>query len=91
MIANARSASSLIPKPRRWRWRQALAASFKPGDVIVLIRSTGSREDRLCEGLVRDGGCADRGQFPDRFRFVNEYRGEQPLYHFDLYRLNDSR
>lgn len=66
-----------------------LAAAFLPGDVVVLVGPLGAGKTVFVRGLVQGRGLdPDRVHSPS-FTLVNEYPGEKPLYHFDLYRLND--
>jgi len=66
-----------------------LAGSFLPGDVVVLVGPLGAGKTVFVRGLVEGRGLdAERVHSPS-FTLVNEYPGEKPLYHFDLYRLND--
>lgn len=66
-----------------------LAASFEAGDVIVLKGELGSGKTAFVRGLATARGIDERLVSSPSFTFLNEYPGHQPLYHFDLYRLND--
>lgn len=66
-----------------------LAASFLPGDVVVLIGPLGAGKTVFVRGLVEGRGLDINRVHSPSFTIVNEYPGEKPLYHFDLYRLND--
>lgn len=66
-----------------------MAAAFLPGDVVVLVGPLGAGKTVFVRGLVEGRGLdAERVHSPS-FTLVNEYPGEKPLYHLDLYRLND--
>lgn len=66
-----------------------LAASFKSGDVIVLEGPLGAGKTVFVRGLVAGRGLDSAVVNSPSFTIVNEYPGEQPLYHFDLYRVSD--
>jgi tRNA threonylcarbamoyladenosine biosynthesis protein TsaE len=66
-----------------------LAASFKPGDVVVLEGPLGAGKTVFVRGLVAGRGLDSAVVNSPSFTIVNEYPGEQPLFHFDLYRVND--
>ncbi len=66
-----------------------LARSFVAGDVVVLVGPLGAGKTVFVRGLVEGRGLdANRVHSPS-FTVVNEYPGEKPLYHFDLYRMED--
>ena len=62
---------------------------FLDRDVLVLTGSLGSGKTVFVRGLARGLGLNEREVNSPSFTFVNEYHGERPLYHFDLYRLGD--
>lgn len=66
-----------------------LAASFVPGDVIVLKGSLGSGKTTFVRALAAARGIDENTVSSPSYTFVNEYKGEPPLYHFDFYRLGD--
>ena len=66
-----------------------LAASFRPGDVIVLQGELGSGKTVFVKGLSAALGLDEKLVNSPSYTFVNEYPGEKPLYHLDLYRLKD--
>jgi tRNA threonylcarbamoyladenosine biosynthesis protein TsaE len=68
---------------------QKLAASFLPGDVIVLNGELGSGKTVFVRGLSVGLGIDEQLVNSPSFTFVNEYPGEKPVYHLDLYRLKD--
>jgi tRNA threonylcarbamoyladenosine biosynthesis protein TsaE len=67
-----------------------LSASFKPGDVIVLSGPLGSGKTVFVKGLAEGRGIGPTAVSSPSFGFVNEYKGETPLFHFDLYRMKDT-
>ncbi|RLE13426.1 tRNA (adenosine(37)-N6)-threonylcarbamoyltransferase complex ATPase subunit type 1 TsaE [Candidatus Aerophobetes bacterium] len=56
--------------------------------LIALIGELGSGKTTLVRGIARGMGIKARVKSPS-FIIINEYPGAIPLYHFDLYRLND--
>jgi tRNA threonylcarbamoyladenosine biosynthesis protein TsaE len=66
-----------------------LSTSFNSGDVIVLSGPLGAGKTVFVKGLAEGRGISDSAVSSPSFGFVNEYRGESPLYHFDLYRLRN--
>jgi len=64
-----------------------LSSSFQPGDVIVLKGPLGAGKTAFVRGLATGMGIDEALVNSPSYTFVNEYNGETPLYHFDLYRL----
>ncbi len=59
------------------------------GDVIALTGELGSGKTTFTKGIASGLGIdEDRVKSPS-FVLIKEYHGRIPLYHFDLYRLND--
>ena len=68
---------------------ERLAKRLRPGDVVAFTGTLGMGKTALTRGLARGLGCRGRVTSPT-FTIVNEYDGETPLYHFDMYRLSSS-
>jgi len=66
-----------------------LAASFVPGDVVVLRGSLGAGNTTFVRALVGARGIDESTVSSPSYTFVNEYKGDPPVYHFDFYRLGD--
>lgn len=66
-----------------------LAASFVTGDLLVLTGPLGSGKTVFVRGLVQGLGLQESMVSSPSFGMVNEYPGELPLYHFDLYRIKN--
>ena len=66
----------------------SLARQLKAGDVVAYRGDLGAGKTAFTRGLARGLGCTGRVTSPT-FTIVNEYEGEIPLFHFDLYRLGD--
>lgn len=67
----------------------ALAKRLHAGDVIAYLGDLGAGKTAFTRGLARGLGCTARVTSPT-FTIVNEYEGEIPLFHFDMYRLSDA-
>ena len=67
---------------------QKLAATcFRPGDLLILTGSLGTGKTVFIRGLAKGLGLDENEVNSPSFTLVNEYPGERPLYHFDLYRI----
>jgi len=67
-----------------------LVPAFRPGDVIVLEGSLGTGKTVFVRGLALALDLdVDKVNSPS-YTLVNEYPGRRPLYHFDLYRMQDT-
>ncbi|MGH9301239.1 MAG: tRNA (adenosine(37)-N6)-threonylcarbamoyltransferase complex ATPase subunit type 1 TsaE [Acidimicrobiales bacterium] len=63
-----------------------LAASSRPGDVILLVGELGAGKTAFAQGFGRGMGILDPITSPT-FTLVRIYRGEMVLLHVDIYRL----
>ena len=68
----------------------ALGKSAQPGDLLLLCGDLGSGKTCLTQGIARGLKVADSVRSPT-FVLATEYAGRLPLYHIDLYRLDDIR
>lgn len=66
-----------------------LAKALRPGDVVAFTGALGMGKTALTRGLARGLGFRGRVTSPT-FTIVNEYDGDLPLFHFDMYRLSSS-
>ena len=67
-----------------------LAAALSPGAVVAYRGDLGMGKTAFTRGLARGLGCEGRVTSPT-FTIVNEYEGPGlPLFHFDMYRLEDA-
>ncbi len=63
---------------------------LQPEDVVILAGGLGSGKTQLTRGLAYGLGVAEDSYITSpSFALINEYQGRIPLYHFDLYRLED--
>ena len=63
-----------------------LGELVKPGDVILLLGALGAGKTCFVQGLARGLGIEENISSPS-FVLLREYKGRLPLYHIDLYRL----
>lgn len=68
---------------------EMLGRRLRPGTVVAYRGGLGMGKTAFTRGLARGLGCAGRVTSPT-FTIVNEYDGATPLFHFDMYRLEDS-
>ena len=64
------------------------AAGLRPGDILRLHGEIGVGKTVFVRGLAEAFGCADQVCSPT-FSIMNLYHGTTPVYHFDLYRMED--
>lgn len=66
------------------------AKNLKAGDIIVLSGELGSGKTKFVQGVLENFNLQDEISSPT-FTIVNEYNSEKVnIYHFDVYRLEDS-
>jgi len=69
---------------------ERLAAVLSPGSVVAYEGGLGMGKTAFTRGLARGLGYTGRVTSPT-FTIVNEYEGTGlPLFHFDMYRLEDA-
>lgn len=64
------------------------AKTLKSGDVLCMYGDLGAGKTAFVQGLARGLGIGEPITSPT-FTIVNEYYGDMPLYHFDVYRIAD--
>ena len=67
---------------------EALGRLLRGGSVVAYRGGLGMGKTAFTRGLARGLGCRGRVTSPT-FTIVNEYNGATPLFHFDMYRLED--
>lgn len=72
------------------RFGAVIGACVRPGDVVLLTGNLGAGKTCLTQGIARGLDIDDYVSSPT-FVLVREYQGRLPLYHADLYRLDDIR
>src|SRR4051812_12913084 len=65
-----------------------LGSAVEAGDVILLKGPFGAGKTTFVQGLARGLGVEDQVTSPS-FVIACEYQGRIPLYHVDLYRLDE--
>ena len=69
---------------------EKLAKKLKPGDMIALSGNLGSGKTTFTKGIGKGLGVKDSRRINSpTFVLIKEYNGKVPLYHLDLYRLDD--
>lgn len=72
------------------QFAKQFASKLKKGDVIVLSGDLGSGKTKFTEGFLSFFGLENEISSPT-FTIVNEYcKDDINIYHFDVYRLEDS-
>ena len=67
---------------------EALGASLRPGDVVLLYGDLGAGKTAFVRGMARGIGANPEDVTSPTFTIVQEYAGPSAtLYHVDLYRL----
>ena len=65
---------------------EKLGQTLTPGSIIALRGDLGAGKTAFTRGLAKGLGIEVNVQSPT-FTIVNEYPGNIPLFHFDMYRL----
>ena len=64
-----------------------LAKTLNPGDFVAMYGDLGVGKTAFIRGMAKRLCPAARVQSPT-YTIVNEYRGDVPLFHFDMYRVD---
>jgi len=67
---------------------EKMGRTLAPGAVVALYGDLGAGKTAFTRGLAKGLGIKMNVSSPT-FTIVNEYPGDVPLFHFDMYRLND--
>ena len=69
---------------------EKFASSLSAGDIVVLTGELGSGKTKFVQGVLKHFNMEDEISSPT-FTIVNEYTSDKTnVYHFDVYRLEDS-
>ncbi|MBU4312656.1 MAG: tRNA (adenosine(37)-N6)-threonylcarbamoyltransferase complex ATPase subunit type 1 TsaE [Candidatus Omnitrophica bacterium] len=72
------------------RLGKEFAGRLRKGDVVALCGDLGSGKTTFTKGIGNGLGVKDALHINSpTFVLIKEYEGRLPLYHLDLYRLND--
>jgi len=66
-----------------------LGQAAEPGDVILMTGELGAGKTTMTQGIAEGLGVAERPRSPT-FVMATEYMGRMPLYHLDLYRVEQA-
>lgn len=67
---------------------EQLGKLLSKGNIICLSGDLGAGKTAFTKGIAKGLGVKDYVTSPT-YTIINEYEGRLPLYHFDVYRLND--
>ncbi len=68
---------------------EEFAKQLKVGDLVALSGGMGMGKTAITRGIARGLGYTGRVTSPT-YAIVNEYYGNIPVFHFDLYRLSSA-
>ena len=63
---------------------------LEPGQLILISGELGAGKTSLTQGIANGLKVEDEVTSPT-YNLINEYEGELPLFHMDLYRLDDEK
>jgi len=69
---------------------EKLGRMLKPGAVVALYGELGAGKTAFTRGIAAGLGIGMNVSSPT-FTIVNEYHGDVPLFHFDMYRLENEK
>jgi tRNA threonylcarbamoyladenosine biosynthesis protein TsaE len=67
---------------------EQLGRLLSKGNIVCLSGDLGAGKTAFTQGIAKGMGVKDYVTSPT-YTIINEYEGRLPLYHFDVYRLND--
>ena len=68
---------------------RSVSPLLRPHDVLILQGELGAGKTVFVRGLAVALGIDEQLVHSPSFTIVNEYPGSRPLYHFDLFRVDD--
>ena len=80
--------TSSSPKKTR-NLGKIVGSCIEPGQIILLTGNLGSGKTVFVKGIAEGMGIKDQITSPT-YSLINEYTGNPPLFHLDLYRLENS-
>lgn len=92
--AAARSRATFIVETRSphetKRWGRRLASLLEGGELLGLIGELGAGKTVFVKGLALGLGLREEEVLSPSFTMIREHQGPRPLYHIDLYRLEEA-
>ena len=86
VVFNSKSPSETI------RIGKTIGSSLQAGDVVALMGELGAGKTQFIKGLAQGVGVGKSVYVSSpSFTLINEYKGEIPFYHIDLYRLEEEK
>ncbi|MFW5986444.1 MAG: tRNA (adenosine(37)-N6)-threonylcarbamoyltransferase complex ATPase subunit type 1 TsaE [Halanaerobiales bacterium] len=70
------------------RFGRKIGEMVEPGQIILLDGELGAGKTLMAQGIC-EGLSVDEDVTSPTYRLINEYEGDLPVYHMDLYRLED--
>ena len=86
-------AASFLSKGRQETIRLGarLARALKKGDIVCLFGDLGSGKTTFTKGIARGLKIKETAVNSPSFILMNQYIGRLPLFHFDLYRIDNTK
>ncbi len=70
---------------------KAIGAQIQPGTIIALTGDLGAGKTAFVKGLARGLGVSEKYPITSpSYTLINEYHGQYPFFHVDLYRLENT-
>ena len=67
------------------------AQQLKPGDIVFLQGDLGAGKTTFVKGIAQALKVDSKEVTSPTFVLMNHYKGKLPIFHFDLYRLEDPK
>jgi tRNA threonylcarbamoyladenosine biosynthesis protein TsaE len=71
-------------------WGRRLGALLEGGELLALIGELGAGKTCFIKGLARGLNLREENILSPTFTMIQEHRGRLPLFHIDLYRLEEA-
>ena len=71
-------------------WGRRLASLLEGGELLGLIGDLGAGKTCFIKGLARGLSLREEDILSPTFTMIQEHQGRLPLYHIDLYRLEEA-
>ncbi|MBS4016539.1 MAG: tRNA (adenosine(37)-N6)-threonylcarbamoyltransferase complex ATPase subunit type 1 TsaE [Candidatus Latescibacteria bacterium] len=69
---------------------EKIGAALKPGDILAFYGELGSGKTTMIKGIALGLGVKEEDIVKSpSFIMVNEYKGQSPIFHIDLYRVKN--